>query len=280
MLSALIRQAGPSITRGGVVLMNGAGQTVVPAQDFRGLDTAAFARQLAQAGNLAVGHGSAYDFLYPAGYEALAAAQYPVHAHFRGIRASVDFGDGTKLYNALAIVSALLKTSLVADNIIAENPTGEVVLRGAPLDAVVEALLRSARIPSEAVSVESTEEYIFLRAASNLAPPDQLLNEAALAPAERTALDARVSLVLPDTAQRPGAAVFVNSAVQLGDVLPSLGRQLGIPVQAPGLERLPVNYTVLHNVTIRTALNLLIRQWPTPDFGYTYQDGVIILHGR
>lgn len=280
MLSAILRQAGPSITRGGIAIMNGAGPEVVPAQEFRKLDTTAFAQQLARAGKLEIATAPTYHFLYSTGYEALASAQYPLHPKFHSITTSVDFGEGTRLYNVLAILSALLHTTLIADNIVAENPCGEIALRGIPLDMALEAILRSARITPDAVRVESTDDYVFLRAASNTAAPDLLLNEAELGPAERAALDARVSVVLPDTARRPGAAVFVDSAVQLGDILASLGKQLGIPVVAPGLERLPVNYTVINDLPIRSALDLLLRQWPTPDFGYAYSGGTITLRQR
>jgi len=280
MLSALLRQASPMITRGGIAIMNGAGPEVVAAQDLHKLDTAAFARQLAQIGQLQVAESPAYHFLYPTGYEALATAQFPVAPRYHAIPTSVVFGEGTPLYNVLAILSASLDVTLVADNIVAENPCGEIVLRGAPLDLALEALLRSARITPDAIRVESTDDYIFLRAAANTAAPDLLLNDAALSPAERAALDVKVSVILPETARRPGAAVFVDSAVQLGDILPSLSKQLGIPVTAPGLERLPVNYTVLNKLPIRSALNLLLRQWPTPNFGYTYTGGTITLQQR
>ncbi|NJL72818.1 MAG: hypothetical protein HC888_15280 [Candidatus Competibacteraceae bacterium] len=52
-------------------------------------------------------------------------------------------------------------------------------------------------------------------------------------------------------------------------VLPALTAQLGILVEAsPEARDLPVNPCVLPGVRLRTALDLLVRQWPLPRYGY------------
>ena len=280
MLSALLRQAGPMIHDGGIVIMNGAGRAVGPPMDLAGVGTAAFAQRLADAGGLLLGNTPHYAFLYPQGYEVLLEARFPVEGSFAKVDASANFGDGTRMYNALAILSQSLGVSLVADNIVAEIPCGETVIRDAPLDAVIEALLRSARATPDTVIVESAEAYVFLRATTNTSAADNLLN-AALSPEQAAFLEKRVALALPAAAKRPGAAVFVDEAMLLGDVLDSLGQQLGAQVRAEeSMLSLPVNYTFLSDVPVRTALNLIVRQWPLAKFGFQLDDTGILLRAR
>jgi len=64
-------------------------------------------------------------------------------------------------------------------------------------------------------------------------------------------------------------------------VLDSLSQQLGILVVAEkGLEDLPVNPVVLNNVRVQTAMDLLIRQWLIPDFGYQVAGDRIVIRRR
>lgn len=281
MLLALLRQAGPAINSGGVVLMNGCGDIVVPAQQFRNLSAPEFAARLAQAGQLELVAEPAYSFVYPKGYEQLASVVFPLSGPIAEMEASAVFGEGTRLYNAFAILAQNLGTSIVADNVVAEIPTGEIAVRGVPLGALIDALLRAARATADTIVVESHPDYVFVRAKVNHSPEDNLLNEASLAPPDREALNATRSLVLPAAARRDGAAVFVDAAIPLGDLLDSIGEQLGFKVTAdPALLDLPVNYTVLNGVSARTALNLIVRQWPVARFGYTVEAGTVRFQPR
>lgn len=269
------------ITSGGIVIMNGSGRTVVGAQSFERLGTAAFAARLAEAAGLALAEKPDYFFLYPSGYDVLLGATFPLPARYGEIRANAVFGDGTKLYNALANLSQALGVTLVADQIVGEVSVGETVLRDVPLTAALEALLRSARATPDAVIVEAAGDHVFVRAANNPSPPENLLNAAELAPADRAALDRVVSLVLPEAARRPDAAVFVGEAMGLSSVLESMSRQLGIAIAAaPGLENLPVNYMVLNEMPLGTALDLFVRQWPLAKFGYEFRAGAVTIRPR
>ena len=281
MLSALLRQAGPMIQRGGVVIMHGSGRVVIPAQEFQGLGASAFAERLATAGGLKIAVTPHYAFLYPEGYEVLGETHFPISGALGAVEGSASFGDGTRMYNALAILSQSLGVSMVADNIVAEIMCGEVAVRDAPLDAIVEALLRSARATSDAVVVEGSDTHVFLRAATNASPMDTLLNAAPLGAAQEALLAKAVTLALPEAARRPGAAVFVDEAMALGDVLDSLGKQLGVAVRAEeAMLSLPVNYTFLNEVSVRTALNLIVRQWPVAKFGFELDAGGVLLRAR
>lgn len=281
MISALVRQAGPMISQGGVVVMNGAGAAVIPAQEFKGIGAAAFAQRLAGAAALETAAFPAYTFLYPKGYEILASATFPMDARYGEIPASAAFGDGTRMYNVLANLSLSLGLSLVADNIVADVPTGEIAVGDAPLSTLIEALLRSARATPDAVRIESTPDYVFLHAVKNTAPADNLLNEDELSKADRDRLAAKVSFVLPEGARNGAAMVFVTQALRLSEALGPLSRQLGVSVQAAqALRDLPVNFTVLNQVSLRDALNLIVRQWPVARFGFTFKDGVAMFQPR
>jgi hypothetical protein len=76
---------------------------------------------------------------------------------------------------------------------------------------------------------------------------------------------------LPDT----GAAFsFQAEPATLARVLPDLSRALGIPVTADdAMGRLPVNITAFHAIPTEAALDLLVRQWLLPRYGYRIQNG-------
>lgn len=281
MVCALLRQAGPMIGTGGIVIMNGAGRDIVSGQKFKGLSATAFAEKLASAGGLKIAATPHYTFLYPEGYEVLPETRFAFSGALAPMEATAIFGDGTRMYNALAILSQSLGVSIVADNIVADILCGEVVIRDAPLSTVIEALLRSARATADAVVVEATDEYIFLRATGNNSPTDALLVSGALTAQQSALLANRVDIFLPAAAKRPGTAVFVQEAMTLGKALGTLERQLGVPVRAEdALLSLPVNYTVLNGVTVHAALNLIVRQWPMDRFGFTIGDDGITLRAR
>ena len=102
-----------------------------------------------------------------------------------------------------------------------------------------------------------------------------MLNRSQLGAGEQALLQRVVSLEVP---RATGEMTFYRTASKLGEVLPELSRQLGIPVEAaPALREFPVNWTVMHDVRVETAILLLIRQWPLERFGYeVYPDRILI----
>lgn len=214
-----------------------------------------------------------YVFFYPEGYEeletlSLAGKVAPI---FESTRASFAVGAGTDLFNALALLSASLKRTVIADNVVADAWCGEVFLQEAPVSAIVEALLKSARVSPAMIEVESTEEYLFIRSTSNQSKSPSCLNAGKLSPEQQALLAAPLSLHLPDT----GAELtFQSQPAKLADVLPALSRSLGIPVSATdGMARLPVNISVFEGITTEKALDLLVRQWMVPLYGYRMENG-------
>jgi hypothetical protein len=140
--------------------------------------------------------------------------------------------------------------------------------------------MKSARIPQEQFVVESTPEYIFVRAVQNSTSPSARIGGDAPDVAANEILEKRVNVRVPALPGKNARPAIPEGIEPLGEVLAALSDQLGVPVEVvTGLEALPVNPVILNNVTIRTAMDLLIRQWPVPEFGYEFRDGRIIIRG-
>ena len=214
-----------------------------------------------------------YVFFYPQGYEALAdlSLEGSVDPRFVTTRASFAIGAGTDLFNALALLGESLKITIVADNSVADAWCGEVFLEDAPVFAIVEALLKSSRIAPEMIEIESNQDYLFIRSAANQSRPPSCLNRDQLSAEQLAILQTPLTLRLPDT----GAAfTFQAEPTTLARVMPDLARALGIPVTADdAMGRLPVNITAFHGIPTETALDLLVRQWLLPRYGYRIQNG-------
>jgi len=211
-----------------------------------------------------------YYFLYPPGYEALLSlslgetlgpwADQPV---------SCAFGEGTHLYNVCAMLSKSLNRAIVADNIIGETICGEVILSDAPLWAVLEAVLKSARIVPGTFDIDVTDEYIFIYATEPPRPRNFLIGGASLSAAQRQQLDKVVTLELS-----PGrGSLYQEGAQTLETALTPLSQQFGVTISTEArLRDLPVNPVYMPQIRVETALDLLVRQWPYPSFGYRWAE--------
>ncbi len=96
-----------------------------------------------------------------------------------------------------------------------------------------------------------------------------MINEASLTEEQRGTLGRRVNVTLPFPQGDPEHIQGRIGASKLGEVLDALSEQLGIPVTSDArMHKLPVNPVVMREVSIETALELIIRQWLVPEFGY------------
>lgn len=267
---------------GGLVVMKGLEDRPVPPLQHANTPFTSFVGALAQTLLVDVQETPAYLFLYPPGYEALANLSFEglLDPAYDQATAALGFGFDTPVFEVFALLGDALGITLVADNIIGDALCGSMNVVGSPLRFGLEAVMKSARIPQEQLVVESTPDYIFIRAVQNKAPQSTLLAGDTLGEAEKTLLDARVNVVVPPLTRADSQLMVPRGATPLGSILGALSDQLGVPVNvSTGLETLPVNPTILHNVTIRTAMDLLIRQWPEPEFGYELKDGQILIRG-
>jgi len=194
--------------------------------------------------------------------------------------ARVVFGRDTALYSALAVLAEGLNLTLVADNVLAETLLGELFAGPAPLPVCIEALLKSARVAPGQFRVEATEEYMLLLSAPNRSLAEPILGADEHTPGERRLLDRVVDVRLPRAQGGPSDDVYESGAAPFGAVLGELSADLGLTVLADeGVREFPVTYTVMNEVRVRTALRLLIRQWPAPNIGATIE-GDIVRIGR
>ena len=267
---------------GGIVLMSGLEERAAPAFAFRQMPYQEAVAELAGSIECDYIHTQHYYMILPSEYQELQNMEVgesldPRHAV---LSASVAFGAKTELYKVFAVLGESLDITIIADNIIAEARCGELFIDTAPLPVVLQALLQSARIMPDSVVVESTSEYIFIRSVQNVGEVKRLLNSTAMTPEQRMLLDKSVSLTLPNRTTSAQAA-FASKPIPLSDALLPLTEQLGIEVVAQRrLADIPINPCQMNAITLETALSLLLRQWPLPDFGFEMQEGRILIREK
>jgi hypothetical protein len=263
-------------TGGSLVVMNGLEYVSIPPRNWKKTPFAQVVQDVAGPANLKIEENPYYFFLYVPGYDALESVSLDgrLDPAFAAATASIGFGYRTTVFEALAFMSSSLGITLLADQVVGDAQLGALNLAESPLHVCLAALLKSARVPSEAFDVESTPEYVFLRAKSN-PPRETLLNPLELTPPQTEFLDRKV------TATVPSAPINISRVGKLGETLPALSRQLGVEVTAqPGLEQLPVEPGVFREVRVRTILDLMVRQWPVPEFGYRVEGNGIVIQRR
>ncbi|HOE66326.1 MAG TPA: hypothetical protein PLO62_07350 [Candidatus Hydrogenedentes bacterium] len=223
----------------------------------------------------------AYAFVYVPGYEQLTdislTGQLP--SKYREITGSIAFGSGMPLYAALAWMGHALNVTLVADNAVGDAQCGEIALAHASVQDALEAMLKSARVVT--VTIEATEEYVLLRSPANANPPSALLNADRLDAASKALLDKRIDVYLPQRSKDPARFPLRFAASRLDSVLGTLSEQAAAPITAEkDVQGLPVNPVTLRNVRVATAMDLLVRQWLAPEFGYDAIQGSIHIRRR
>lgn len=282
MLGTIGRELGASSEKG-IVLMYGIEERIVGPYDLDDAKYGVIVRRLAADADCEVLEKPNYFFVYPPGYARLAdlSLHGTLHARYRQSTVAVALGAGTPLHQAFAILGQATETTIVADNAIAAARTGELALDTLPLDDALEAILQSARVPSNVFRLESTEEFIFIRSTGNRHPKNLLWMEEDMTQDLQPSLERRVDLTLPNRSAYGSPPRFDTDARPLRSVLASLSEQLGLRVEIdPALGQLPVNPVVMNDVRIGTAMELLIRQWLRPDFIYEVTDTGLRLGAR
>jgi hypothetical protein len=216
-----------------------------------------------------------YFFLYAPDYEPLTQVhvdptQLGPHAR---LKTTAGFGADTPLFNVFALLGRSLDTTIVGDNAVADSACGELHLRDVTLTEALEAVFKSARVQQFNFRVQGTEEYLFFYSPGNR-QRTRFTTGATPPSGVDLAAKCNLQLLFLDTGDGKFEGQLASS--RLNEVLPDLSRQLGISVSAePALHKLPVNPVIMTNVSRKTALELLIRQWLLPEFGYDYtEDGI------
>ncbi len=277
-----IRSVGKSFG-GNLVAMRGIGQKIVPPLSLHKTPYRRYAEALARGTGVMLHRAGPYYFLYPdERYAPLLdlslAGQLP--PRYDEMRLSLALGDGTRLFNALAMISNSLGVSLVADNAVADARCGEMVLTDVSLRVCLEALLQSARIQPGGITVHRGTSYVFFAMRGRTRPDTYLIGpEPAPGTPLAEAFVRETHLAMPRRVPRGAAMPVYEGAVSLGGVLNALSSQLGFPVEARGdAAQLPVNPFVLHGVSAREALDLLVGQWLTDEYGYSVEGAGVVIH--
>lgn len=268
---------------GGFVLMSGLEEHAMAAVNYKGASYEQVIADFASAVNATYSHTSNYYLILPQRYEPLMGVSLldKLDERYREMRVGAVFGAKTSLYVLFSALSKSLDITIVADNYIAESRSGELYLPDLPLATVLEAILQSARIADDAFEVESTPEYIFLRAPQNTGPASVRLETGSPNDASQALLDRQVSLALPANPENKEDVVLVSQPVPLHDALFPLTEQLGVEIVARRqLADIPINPCVINKVRLSTALDLLIRQWPLASFGWEVQADRILIRER
>lgn len=264
----VLREIGPALATN-VALMNGVEHRIVGPYEFRQATDDAVLHALASNAGLERFENSGYEFLAPADYRRLDALDLRTElpAGFTLPRASVAIGADTPMFDALPLLGQAFDTTLVADNAVADAHSGELSLPDIDGVGALEALLKSARLDTTAFNIEHGDGYLFFYAAGNAPRADVIGNRDVLSDARRALLNRVITLRLPDPGYAPNEVGAYASATTLVNVLPALSAQLGVSVTAdPRLHRFPVNPCLMNDVTVETALRLLINQWLVRDF--------------
>lgn len=268
---------------GNLVVMNGIQDKVVTVPKF---DKAYFqqtAERLAAANGFLIKTYPDYAFIYPAGYDALLSVSLAkkLDDRHQSMRVPLTLGFDTPLYAAFALLGRALNTTVGGDQIITAAKAGSMTMGEVPLQTALEAILQSARVVNEGFEVESTPEYIFIYSKQNAARGSMLINADKLTPEQNALLDKRVTVILPPQTDDDANLKLMYGAQLLGPMLPELSRQLDVRITADHeMQRLPVTTFLLHDLPLRTALDLFIRQWPIPRYAYEITDNQIHLKVR
>lgn len=258
---------------GGIVVMHGLGFESLPALSWKDRKFEDAVHELAGHAGSGLSMAAGYAFLHPMGYEVLNAwdTAKVIPPALAQQQVAIAFGNGTKLSSAMAFLSQVSGQSILVDNAVADARTGEVWLPTLPLSSVLDAILKSARVPPESVAVESAEGLVFIRSRGNRSAP-------LLLGAQDDSLNKRVSVFLPKGPENDGPFPFYFNAIPLGELLPTLSRQLGVPVTAGAeFEVLPVEQSVWMNQPREQVIKYLIAQWPAPGIGYRWDgQGIVI----
>lgn len=265
---------------GGLVVMKGIENRPVPPMNYVKTPFKKAASEIAGAAQCSMATFPNYVFLYPQGYENLLglSLENRIDATLAAKSVGMTFGAETPLYKAFTLLSTSVGATVVADNVLAEVHTGAVTLAEMPLSSALEATLKSSRMVPEAYQVESTPEYVFFYSGPPVPPRSTLIGAETVTPEDNAYLDTIVDLYTPAKPEDPTHYAVPSGAQPLRHVLDALSQQLGrTVVVAPGMEEFPVNPCALIRMRVRTALDLLIRQWPMPDFGYAMEGGQIVI---
>lgn len=257
----------------GYSLMQGIGLRPLAGMEHQDVGYVSLMESLAQDTACVVEKTPYYLFVYPPGYDDLERINLydRIPNVWRGRALSVVFDGNRKLNTVLAFLGDGLGKTIVADNLVADASIGAVRVPYAPVPDVLNAVLKSARMAPDAFDVDASEDYIFIHRRGSGG-----LSTAFVGASNEALPTGRVSIALPEGSVRGEKFRPVEGATPFGDLLGAISRQIGLSVTADAsLHALPVNQTVIRDLPLQTALDLIVRQWPVDGIGYTFSGDAV-----
>ncbi|PCJ57736.1 MAG: hypothetical protein COA73_10455 [Candidatus Hydrogenedentota bacterium] len=269
----LVIQELVKITNANLVLMNGLENFPMPAMNVESANIDTVLALLSEETGCKIEDNGAYFFLYAPNYESLTQVSLdPAQlASWANMNTTASFGADTPLFNVFALLGYSLDTTIVGDNAIADSGCGEMHLKNVSLTEALEAALKSARVQHFNFQIQATDEYLLFHSPGNRMRKQFSTNAKTIELANALSEMCDIQLLLVKTSENKMEGQLGSS--RLKEILPEFSRQLGLPVTAePAMNKLPVNPVILNGVTRKTAIELLIRQWLLPEFGYDYTE--------
>ncbi len=155
-LGAVIRKTA-EVAGGRYALMNGLENLPIERAQFNNARFGSVAQELVDGKNVGIQECPGYYFFFLPDYEILTNVSIAgsVSPAFQMPVEQLAFASNMPLYTVLSWISQGVGMTVVADNAVADARCGEIALRDIPLDAAVEAIVKSALIP--VVRVDSTD---------------------------------------------------------------------------------------------------------------------------
>jgi len=257
-----------------LVLMNGLETTPFNETTFEKATEEELCEQIALQARLEMKEMGSYRFFYPMEYASLVNSksngQWP--SEYTENKFGLSFGADTPLAFILATLGKSLGMTFLADHTISGSLCGEIAIAEATVPDALSALLLSARIPSESIRFETSADAIFVHSARNLKRPNYRIQGTTAT--NDGALTENCTINLLDNG-------FDHSKLgtgfkKLSEIAGVLSEQLGYTIEYdPSLRDFPVTPMYMHNIPRKVALELILWQWPVPQFGYSIEKNAV-----
>jgi hypothetical protein len=218
-----------------------------------------------------------YRFFYPKEYIDLLPtndADSEWSTKYSKNKIGLAFGADTPLSSILATLGQSLEMTFVADQTISDSLSGEISFKNISIQDALSGVLLSARIPLDSILFEHSDEYVFIHSVRNPARPNYQIAPPNAQNQQKLAKLCTINLahVIVDES---GANARYR---KLSEVAQQISEQINIPIDYdPALKDFPITPMYIHETTRQHALELLLRQWPVPQFGYSFQGDKIYL---
>ena len=260
------------------VLMNGIEATPFMELAVKKATEAEISEEIATRAKLEMLEMGSYRFFYPKDYSSLISTLKTADwtSDDSENKIGLSFGADTPLSSILAALGQSLKMTIVADQTISESLSGEISINEAGVREALSGLFLSARIPLDSIQLDTSDEHIFVHSIRN--PMRANYQITPMSEEHKQKLTERCTInLINEIVDDSGLNARYK---KLSEVAQQISKQMDIPIEYdPTMKDFPITPMYIHDTTRQQALELLVRQWPVPQFGYSF-DGDTLFLGR